>query len=294
MTARRLASWLVYPVVTIAALGAMMAGLARGVDATFLVVLVSASATFVVIVLERLMPHIPAWNRSHGDFVTDGLHMIVAALVMPELFRAFAYGGLYAASAWLAGKIGFGLWPATWPLVLQLLLALLVVELVQYWVHRTMHERALLWRLHAVHHSAERLYWLNAGRIHAIEAFLTQMENALVLIILGAPTEVLAMQLMFLSVHTTLQHSNIDLRVGPLNWIVSSAELHRWHHSPERTEGNNNYGACLIVWDTIFGTRYLPADRESPTHPGIGDMPDYPRTYLAQLIAPFVRGIGRS
>jgi ornithine lipid hydroxylase len=287
MTVRRAASWLVYPAVMAAAMIAMVAGMERGVDLTLMVVAVSMGATAVVIVLERLMPHIPEWNRSHGDFVSDGLHMIVALIAVPELFRAFAYGGLYQVSAWLSGTIRVGMWPGSWPIAVQLVLALLLTELVQYWVHRTMHRSEPLWRVHSMHHGAERLYWLNAGRIHPFEAVITHVELVLLLIFLGAPLEVLALHLAFLSVHTTVQHSNIEMRLGALNWIFSQAELHRWHHSPDWQESNTNYGATLIIWDIVFGTRYLPHDRASSARPGIGDIPEYPRGYLAQVIAPF-------
>jgi sterol desaturase/sphingolipid hydroxylase (fatty acid hydroxylase superfamily) len=52
-------------------------------------------------------------------------------------------------------------------------------------------------------------------------------------------------------------------------------------------EANTNYGSNLIVWDLVFGTFFLPRDREPPDAIGIADMPDFPRGYLAQLAAPF-------
>ena len=64
-------------------------------------------------------------------------------------------------------------------------------------------------------------------------------------------------------------------------------ELHRWHHSPDLAEGNHNYGGNLIVWDVVFGTRFLPPDREPPRTIGIGDMPAFPRGLLWQLAVPF-------
>ncbi|WP_422822321.1 sterol desaturase family protein [Vreelandella nanhaiensis] len=33
-------------------------------------------------------------------------------------------------------------------------------------MHRASHRIGWLWRLHAPHHSAERLYWLNGKRRH--------------------------------------------------------------------------------------------------------------------------------
>jgi sterol desaturase/sphingolipid hydroxylase (fatty acid hydroxylase superfamily) len=64
------------------------------------------------------------------------------------------------------------------------------------------------------------------------------------------------------------------------------AELHRWHHSRLLRESNTNYGQNLIVWDIVFGTRFLPADREPPEDIGIADMPNFPMDYFGQLLSP--------
>ena len=58
------------------------------------------------------------------------------------------------------------------------------------------------------------------------------------------------------------QHCNIELRYGLLNYIVGSAETHRWHHSRVPRESNANYGNTVIVWDLVFGTWFLPKERE--------------------------------
>ena len=79
----------------------------------------------------------------------------------------------------------------------------------------------------------------------------------------------------------------MPIRIGPLNWIFSMAELHRWHHSKTVREANSNYGQNLIIWDVVFGTRYLPADREPPKEIGLADLPAYPMGWLAQQLAPF-------
>ena len=42
----------------------------------------------------------------------------------------------------------------------------LLGDLLIYWGHRLQHHSALLWRFHAVHHSAEHLDWLAAHREH--------------------------------------------------------------------------------------------------------------------------------
>jgi sterol desaturase/sphingolipid hydroxylase (fatty acid hydroxylase superfamily) len=75
------------------------------------------------------------------------------------------------------------------------------------------------------------------------------------------------------------------VRLGPLNWIFSMAEPHRWHHSRTLTEANSNYGSNLIVWDLVFGTFLLPPG--APREIGIADLPRFPTGYLAHLATPF-------
>ena len=89
------------------------------------------------------------------------------------------------------------------------------------------------------------------------------------------------------AVHGLFQHSNIQLRFGPLNWLFSMAELHRWHHSRTLAEANSNFGQTISVWDWVFGTRYLPRDRAPPADIGLMGLPRFPATWLAQLAAPF-------
>ena len=92
---------------------------------------------------------------------------------------------------------------------------------------------------------------------------------------------------MITAVHGIFQHANLQLRLGPLNHFFSMAELHRWHHSKTIEEANHNYGQTVIVWDTLFGTRFLPADREPPEAIGIPDLPAFPMTWWAQIRSPF-------
>lgn len=236
---------------------------------------------------ERRWPHHAAWNRSHEDVPTDLLHALVSGIGTTQLVRIAVDVAIAAVAIRLAGAIGGPLWPVGWPLVAQLALALLVAELAQYWLHRWQHEREALWRFHAVHHSAPRLYWLNAARFHPIDIGLLYAFGYVPLVLLGCPPEVIVLFALFDGVFGMLQHSNIEMRLGPLNRIFSAAEPHRWHHSRTVAEANTNYGSNLMVWDLVFGTFFLPRDRQPPLAIGIADMPDFPAGYVAQLAAPF-------
>jgi sterol desaturase/sphingolipid hydroxylase (fatty acid hydroxylase superfamily) len=251
------------------------------------VALVQASAVLAVALLERVLPFRPAWNRSHGDLRTDAVHAAVsgigtARIVLPG---AKIVGALLGAR--LASMLGGSVWPAGWSLLAQLALALVVAELAQYWWHRLQHEHDLLWRFHAVHHSAPRLYWLNAARFHPLDLGILYAVGILPLVALGCPEDVILLFALFDGVFGLLQHCNIDVRLGALNRVFSMAEPHRWHHSRTIAEANSNYGSNLILWDLVFGTFFLPHERRAPAEIGIAGMPAFPSRYLAQLASPF-------
>ena len=267
-------------------MGGSIVAMNRGVS----IEVVTAVAIFLSYVylatLERLFPLHPEWSRSQGDVGTDLALGATNAVVNfgAEPFVLAIAAGL---GGWLSSQYGVGLWPTEWPLVVQLVPALLLGELIEYTVHRAMHERAWLWPIHAPHHSAGRLYWLNAVRFHPVDVLLIGPGKLIPLIALGADPQVMGLVLIFAAVHGSCQHANIPCHIGPLNWIFSMAELHRWHHSPVVAEANHNYGGNLIFWDWVFGTRWLPDDREPPVRTGIDALPRFPRTYRGLLMAPF-------
>ena len=281
-----LARWLAFPVVMGGTLAAAIAAMPV-LGAARAVALVQTAGLVVIALVERLLPFRPRWNHSHGDLRTDVVHAVVSGLGTTQLVLPFVKlaGGVLAAH--LTGLVGASLWPVGWPLAAQLAVALVVAEFFQYWLHRWQHEHELLWRFHAVHHSAPRLYWLNAARFHPLDLGVLYLVGYLPLVALGCPEEVILLFALFDAVFGMLQHCNIDVRLGPLNRIFSMAEPHRWHHSRTLVEANSNYGSNLIVWDHVFRTFVLPAGRVAPPDIGIGDLPRFPAGYLAQLVSPF-------
>jgi len=248
-------------------------------------IVVSLSAMVAVAVLERLMPYRQDWNVSRGDIGTDFWHMVVNQILLSRGLNVLWIALLAGMTARLADTYGAGLWPHHWPLLVQLVLMLLIAEFGRYWVHRWAHRNPWLWRLHAVHHSPARLYFLNAGRVHPLEKFLYLTPEVVPFVIMGTNIECLAMYATFNSIHGFFQHGNVNVRLGPLNYFFSMAELHRWHHSREIDESDRNFGNNLSVWDVLFGTWFLPKDREVGTLGLQSD--DYPEGYLTQVMAPF-------
>ncbi len=275
-----------FPVVFGGAMSVGLYGIGQGWDPVGTATGLTALVVLALFVLERAHPYQRAWLHNHGDVKTDLLHNVVNFWI-PEVYTVVFVGGLTLVAGRLSSAIGMPLWPSQWPLAGQLLLALVIGELGTYWIHRLMHENAFLWRFHAAHHSAPRLYWLNAGRFHPIDLFTQQFLALTPLIVMGAGMEIIALHTLFTAAHGMFQHCNIDIRLGPLNWFFSMAELHRWHHSKHLEEANTNYGANIIWWDIVFGSRFLPHDRKPPTEIGIDALPSFPTGYWDHLRSPF-------
>ena len=289
MTPRTAPSWFRWSIFPIGFLGTGAAAIAlieSGTEPGLAVLPLIFATAITVAVLEQVLPYREDWRHSKDDIATDAAHGLLS-LPISTLAQPLAALVIVPVATWLAAHTGGGIWPGHWPLWGQYALALVVGELATYWVHRLQHETDLLWRFHSIHHSVPRLYWLNALRFHPVDFALNGVAATAILVPLGVTPEATALFLLGQSVHGYFQHANLQMRLGPLNWIFSMAELHRWHHSPRVEEMNHNYGQTMIVWDIVFGTRWLPADREPDGVTGIDDLPGFPMTWWRQILAPF-------
>lgn len=241
----------------------------------------------VIAWLERRRPERAEWNMPHDDVRTDILHLVFSGTLMQLLFQLTLGAAAVAVGKAVASSTGGGLWPTAAPVAVQLLLALVVAELGHYAFHRLSHEHPLVWRLHAPHHSARRLYWLNATRFQWLDIFSLIALQSMPLLILGAGREALLAYALFASVYGQIQHMNVRVDSPWLDWIFSTPGLHRWHHSTDPREGNTNYGAILIVWDLVFRSFFRPSNRAFDADVGIGDMPNFPSGYIAQQLSPW-------
>ncbi len=283
---RRLVTWSLYPFLLFASLTATIAAIRAGYPPTVTVMSTIFLSAVPILLAQRWMPFEERWRARPRDFGLDLLHMASTATAT-EGYRALSVGLLTGAALWLQGTVGATLWPSSWPMWLQLALALIVGDFGAYWVHRACHSSSLMWRVHAMHHSSDKLYVFASARNHPMNAILAYGSQLLPLTLLGAPIEVIALLSVFTGVNGMLQHANVDLYHGPLNWVFATADLHRWHHSADFETSNTNFGSNLILWDLVFGTRDLPEGH--PEAVGLADV-DLPENFFAHLASPFVLG----
>ena len=287
---RSITSWIVYPATMVVAFIINATLLSAGLpilSASYVAVVVAAGA---VTLFEFVIPYDKTWQPRWTDVKNDLLFMVAVQMVLPQLLGLFLALNLLGYLEPLDLPLS-AVWPRTLPLFVQVSLMLVVAELLRYPLHIAAHNTKTLWRLHAVHHSPKKLYWLNVGRFHPVEKALQYSLDTLPFILIGVGAEAVALYFVFYAVNGFYQHSNVDVRYGLLNYLVSGPELHRWHHSKLIDESNRNYGNNLIVWDLIFGTWFLPNSVR------VGELGlknrDYPLDFLGQMTAPLTPGLDK-
>ncbi len=284
--------WLVYPALIAICLWLHYALSAAGVGvqlSAYSAVLLGAIA---ITVFERWLPYRGEWQPDSHEIANDLTFMVFVQILLPKVL---AFLTAVTVLRWLQDHdlVLTAWWPHGLPAPAQALVMLLTADFFRYWLHRASHEWSpWLWRFHAVHHSPPKLNWVNVGRFHPLEKSLQFLCDAAPFLLVGVSENVLALYFVFYAVNGFYQHSNVDARLGLLNFIVSGPELHRWHHAREIRESNKNYGNNLILWDLLFGSFFLPHDRK------VGELGlinrNYPRSFLHQMRSPFIRGLDQA
>lgn len=221
--------------------------------ATFVCV---ALAGGVFALLERRFPY----NSDHtfartGFWIDIVLYCFVQSYVMGILIGRLI--------AWLDLRTGWshlGL-VSGWPLAGQVAFFVATHDLYIYGFHRLQHASPFLWRLHEAHHSVPQVDWLSGVRSHAFEILINQTVEFAPIVLLGASPAVAAIKGAISAIWGMFIHSNLDVRLGKLQYVVNGPEMHRWHHATDPRARSKNFSTKLAIWDWIFGTAYFPDPR---------------------------------
>lgn len=233
----------------------------------------------VFLPLERLWPlrdqptFRVEWWTDLAWFVSSALLVHVMAWAVPLSGRAVA--DLAPAAQRMVASL---------PVVAQLLLAVFVADLVQYWAHRASHRIPLLWRFHAIHHSATAMDWLAGSRLHLVDALLTRALVFAAIALLGFDARAVALYVVWVAAQATFVHANVRWRLTWLEPWLATPRFHHWHHA--QTPVDVNFAVHLPWLDRLFGTHYLPAQDWPPQY-GLSGGASGPRGFWRQLLAPF-------
>lgn len=149
--------------------------------------------------------------------------------------------------------------------IIVTVLSALLLDFVLYWWHRAEHAIPFLWDIHAVHHSDEELNAFSSAREIWLETFVRTFFATLIMKLgLGVSNEAVVVAVSLFAGINFVNHCNIRVNAGPLYRFMATPQFERIHHSIEDRHQNRNFSGIFSIWDSVFGTLYLPEKDEYP------------------------------
>ncbi len=242
-------------------------------------------STLIFIFIEKLIPHRKEQAIMRSEWQGDLNHFFVNHLVVGFV--------LLLANQFVHKAFGWAVFSnlqdfiSNTPLFLQLFLIILAADLAQYAAHKAYHEIPLLWRFHAVHHSAKNMDWLAGSRQHILELIVTRCLVLTPIFVLGFSKEMLDMYVIIVGLQAVFNHANVRINFGWLKYLIVTPQFHHWHHSSDKAAIDKNYAAHFSFLDYLFGTA-VKGEEEWPEEYGV--VGDYvPEGMLKQQAFPFAK-----
>lgn len=242
------------------------------------------TALLAVVTAERVIPFEHRWQQTASiERRVDATSLAVLMTLVDPVLKQGVMPLLLSLTVTVAHPGGgLGWFPTEWPVLAQVVLAAVIAEFGQYAMHRAGHSQRWMWGVHSFHHSPPRLYWLNGFRVNPLNVAWHKLSGLFMSMLIGAPESTLHMLILFGTVVSVFQHANADLRYNGWNLFLSTADLHRWHHSADRQEKQCNFGSLVMVWDRLFGTYRRPL-AQAPVQVGVEGLFTSPDGYLTWL-----------
>ncbi len=249
----------------------------------------------LVVLAERRWPHEarPVLARGH---IQDALYTVLYAGVVVPLIVLTGVGF----AAVLHRLAGWSVLPriALVPKWVVVIAAVVAIDGLNWLAHLANHRVAILWRLHALHHSQEEMSVLTSFRAHPLvhASFLITVLPTFVLVANGT---VPGLVFSAYACYAALGHANVRWDFGPLRRVLVSPAYHRLHHA---AQGRNdiNLGNVLTLWDVLAHRAVIPARSATTIVTGLGGRPvpveqepagrGHFATLGAQLVEPFGPG----
>lgn len=255
----------------------------------------------------------PKSMYTHPSAVVD-YQIFLANGFVKAFLRLFTLAGTVLLARWVNESMVFLLgrpspsneWAAR-TLILGTIAIGLAQDFSSYLVHMVSHKYKALWELHRVHHTAEvltpftlfrkhPLYDLLGGFIgtpiraitQGVFAYLFVGELSVVTIFGGN-----LVYSVFRFFGANLRHSHIWFHWGSgLGRVFMSPAMHQIHHSVDPRHHDKNFGEILSLWDWLFGSLYLPKEREELVFGVEAGRPQEHPTLMAAYLVP-LRNIAR-
>lgn len=208
-------------------------------------------------ILQYLFPRHQSDREDSRHLTQNFVHLALAHLIVFLIHAGFGYH-----VAEFSRQIGQGfLYKISLSNVYKFMISFVFLDLALYFQHRLFHKIPLLWRLHRLHHTDEKLNVSTALRFHFLEILVSLFWKGFVVIVVGIPLLPFLVFESFLSSCALFHHSNLGLPKkleSFLGLFLVTPGLHRVHHSLDLNFQNSNFGFSTPFWDCVFGSYKAP------------------------------------
>jgi len=125
-----------------------------------------------------------------------------------------------------------------------------------YWAHRFLHETAIGWASHQVHHSSED-FNLSTGVRQSIFQKYYCWPFYIPMALAGIPTQLFMIHMGIALIYQFTIHTELIGSLGPIGYVMNTPGAHQVHHGRNRECIDKNYAGVFVIWDRIYGT-YQP------------------------------------
>jgi sterol desaturase/sphingolipid hydroxylase (fatty acid hydroxylase superfamily) len=214
------------------------------------------------------------------DYKFVAVNWLVDLMVLGWLF-----GNMSVIALWVSGGLetifgagGSGVGTSLTARITFTVLIMFAVDTGLFFAHLLAHRIPVLWEFHKIHHSAAVLTPITVLRMHPVDIVLNAWGVGVFVGLVkgvftyGYAAEVSAFTVSELDIGTFafflagyhLRHTHIWLPFPKyIRNFISSPVLHQIHHSDQPRHYDKNFGRILLIWDWLFGTLYIPKEREA-------------------------------
>lgn len=255
--------------------------LSFGIDWLILAFIVSA---VLFIFIEKIFPKYKEQIITRPEWKLDLIYFIVNHLLITVLLLVANYFFTNVFSWAISSSLQN--WIQSLPILIQVGILILTADFVLYWSHRLYHEVPQLWKVHAIHHSVEYMDWLAGSRNHIFQTFSDRIFAIIPLYLIGPDKLALDIYIGFAAFQAVYVHANVNIPMGPLNYLLVTPKFHHWHHSSQKPAIDTNYSVHTPLYDVLFGTYHMPKSHWPSNY---GTYPRIPRTFFKQFFYPFTK-----
>jgi sterol desaturase/sphingolipid hydroxylase (fatty acid hydroxylase superfamily) len=219
------------------------------------------------LLLERLLPAAIRKKNSKSsciNFEHSLIYLVIIFVInfqfisfMNRFIDSYNLGSLFKLESYADGSaIGF---------IFVTILSALLLDLFLYWWHRAEHTIPFLWDLHVVHHSDDNLNAFTSTRELWIENFIRVGSGIILMkLVLGVSSESVVVAASLFAGINFINHCNIKVDAGLFYRVIATPQFERIHHSIDDSHQNKNFAGVFSIWDSVFGTLYIPEKDEYP------------------------------